>query len=93
MVPETVNTFVQIWEVLDNQHGISTLFLASNVLRTSEPHIPALTWALSAGVTWTQHQVHEAVVFCFQEFRGSSFDYIVELSRILLYIVQLHKSL
>ena len=37
MVPETVNTFVQIWEVLDNQHGISTLFIAQMSFTLQSP--------------------------------------------------------
>lgn len=94
MTPETIKrssaSTTQVREALDNQRS---LVYSSVVLRSSEPQIPTLTWALSAGVPWTQHQIHEAVVFCFQEFRGSAFYYIVELSRILLHIVQLHKRL
>ena len=37
MVPETVNTFVQIREVLDNQHGISTLFIAQMSFTLQSP--------------------------------------------------------
>ena len=94
MTPETVKrssaSTTQVREALYNQRS---LVYSSFVLRSSEPQIPILTWALSAGVPWTQHQIHEAVVFCFQEFRGSAFYYIFELSRILLHIVQLHKRL